>query len=87
VRIVWDEDAWDDYLWQQQQDRKIVRRMSALIQDIQGLGNQGIGKPEALGYGLHDDWSRRIAAEHHRLVYRVTDEESRVASCRFHYDD
>ena len=86
MRIVWDDDAWSDYLWWPQQDLKIARRINALIQNIQRSGNQGIGKPEALGYGLHGYWSRRITQEH-RLVYKVVDGEIRIASCRFHYDD
>lgn len=86
MNLVWDEDAWSDYLWWQQQDRKILRRISSLIQDIQRSGNQGMGKPEPLGPGLHGYWSRRITQEH-RLVYKIVEDKIRVASCRYHYED
>lgn len=86
MNLVWDEDAWSDYLWWQQQDRKILRRISSLIQDIQRSGNQGMGKPEPLGHGLHGYWSRRITQEH-RLVYKIVEDGIRVASCRYHYED
>lgn len=85
MKIVWDEDAWADYLWWQEQDRAVLRRINALIRDIERSGNQGIGKPERLGYGLHDYWSRRITQEH-RLVYKVVGDELRIASCRYHYE-
>lgn len=85
MKIVWDETAWADYLWWQEQDRKVLRRINKLIQDIQRGGNQGIGKPERLGDGLRDYWSRRITQEH-RLVYKIADDEIRIAMCRYHYD-
>jgi len=84
VRIVFSTNAWDDYLWWQQQDRAVLRRINALIRDIQRNGNTGIGKPEALRHSLAGYWSRRITDEH-RLVYQVTDEEIRIAACRYHY--
>lgn len=85
MRIVWDESAWDDYLWWQKQDRKVLERINALIRDVTRHGNTGIGKPEPLKYELSGYWSRRITDEH-RLVYRVTDTEIRIAACRFHYE-
>lgn len=84
MRIVWDDSAWDDYLWWQTQDRKVLERINTLIRDITRQGNTGIGKPEPLKYWLSGYWSRRITDEH-RLVYRVTDTEVRIAACRFHY--
>ena len=84
MRIVWDEHAWEDYLWWQAQDRKTLKRVNALIRDIALNGNEGIGKPEALKHGLAGYWSRRITEEH-RLVYRRVGDEIRVASCRYHY--
>jgi toxin YoeB len=86
MKLVWDEDAWDDYLWWQAQDRKILRRVNALIQDIARNGNEGIGKPEQLKHGFSGYWSRRITDEH-RLVYKVVGEEIRIAQCRYHYED
>jgi toxin YoeB len=86
VKLVWDEDAWADYLWWQAPDRKTLRRINTLIQDIARHGNEGIGKPEPLKHGFRGYWSRRITAEH-RLVYKIVDDEVRVAACRYHYGD
>ncbi|KAB1663237.1 Txe/YoeB family addiction module toxin [Pseudoclavibacter sp. CFCC 13611] len=85
MRIVWDADAWDDYLFWQNEDRRVIKRVNALIKDIQRNGNVGIGKPEALRHGFHGYWSRRITSEH-RLVYRLAGDEIRIAQCRFHYE-
>nr|WP_284500880.1 Txe/YoeB family addiction module toxin [Bowdeniella massiliensis] len=82
--MVWDESAWDDYLWWQAEDRRTLKRINLLIQDISRNGNEGIGKPEALKHGLSGYWSRRITEEH-RLVYKVVGDEIRIASCRYHY--
>lgn len=82
--LVWDETAWDDYLWWQAEDRRTLKRINLLIQDISRNGNEGMGKPEALKHGLSGYWSRRITDEH-RLVYKVVDDEVRIASCRYHY--
>ena len=68
----------------QQQDRKILKRINLLLQDITRNGNEGIGKPEPLKYDFAGYWSRRITDEH-RLVYKVTDTEVRIATCRYHY--
>lgn len=85
MRLVWHENAWEDYLWWQAQDRKILKRINLLIQDVMRNGNEGIGKPEALKHGLSGYWSRRINDEH-RLVYKVCDGEIRIAACRYHYE-
>ena len=85
MKLVWDEDAWDDYLYWQTQDRKVLKRINSLLTDIQRNGNDGIGKPEALKHGFHGFWSRRITDEH-RLVYKITSTEILIAQCRFHYD-
>ncbi len=84
MKLVWDESAWEDYLYWQNQDRKILPRINRLIADVVRNGNEGIGKPESLKHGLHGYWSRRISAEH-RLVYKVVDDEVRIAQCRLHY--
>ena len=85
MKLVWDEDAWDDYLYWQTQDRKVLKRINNLLKDIQRNGNDGIGKPEALKHGFHGFWSRRITDEH-RLVYKITSTEILIAQCRYHYD-
>lgn len=76
--------AWDDYLWWQTQDRQTLKRINRLIQDIVRNGNEGIGKPEALWHDLSGYWSRRMTDEH-RLVYRVSETQVLIASCRYHY--
>jgi len=91
VKLVWDESAWQDYLYWQTQDRRVLKRINQLVRDIargaaDGQPNQGIGKPQALKHGLHGYWSRRITDEH-RLVYKVVDGELRIAACRYHYED
>ena len=85
VKLVWDESAWADYVWWQGQDRKVLKRVNALIEDIQRNGNEGIGKPEPLRHGFQGYWSRRITEEH-RLVYKVAEDEIRIAACRYHYE-
>jgi toxin YoeB len=86
VKLVWDESAWDDYTRWQIQDRKIVTRINTLIRDIARNANEGIGKPEPLKYGSQGYCSRRITDEH-RLIYKVVEDEIRIAQCRYHYED
>ncbi|HEX6197156.1 MAG TPA: Txe/YoeB family addiction module toxin [Jiangellaceae bacterium] len=86
MKIIFDENAWDDYVWWQTEDRKILKRINNLIKDIARNGNEGIGKPEPLKQGFHGYWSRRITDEH-RLVYKIVEDEMRVAACRYHYGD
>lgn len=78
--------AWDDYLWWQQNDRQVLRKINQLIRAIQRDPWDGIGKPEALKNDLSGFWSRRITEEH-RIVYRMEDDDLIVAQCRGHYDD
>ena len=84
MKYVWDQDAWADYEWWQAQDRKTLKRINTLLRDIARTGNEGIGKPEPLKHRFQGYWSRRITDEH-RLVYRITGEEIRIAACRYHY--
>ncbi|GAA4543238.1 Txe/YoeB family addiction module toxin [Amycolatopsis samaneae] len=84
MKLVWNEYAWDDYLWWQTEDRKVLKRVNELIKDIRRNGNEGIGKPERLKEGFSGYWSRRITDEH-RLVYKIVDAEIRIAQCRYHY--
>lgn len=85
MRFSWDDSAWEDYLWWQKQDRKTLKRINQLLKDIARNGNEGIGKPEPLKNHLFGYWSRRITDEH-RLIYKIVDDEIRIASCRYHYD-
>jgi toxin YoeB len=84
MRLVWDSNAWEDNLGWQAQDRKVLKRINLLIQDVMRNRNEGIGKPEPLKHDFAGYWSRRITDEH-RLVYKVTDDEVRIAACRYHY--
>ena len=77
MKVVFSTRGWDDYLWWQRQDRKLLNRINQLIQDVLRNGNEGIGKPEPLKHGFQGYWSRRINDEH-RLVYKVVDDEVRV---------
>ena len=86
MRLLWEEKAWDDYCYWQTQDKKTLRRINALIRDIQRNGNEGIGKPESLKEDLSGWWSRRID-ETNRIVYREKDGAIIIASCKGHYKD
>ena len=76
--------AWDSYLYWQKTDKVIVKRINALIKDIQRSPFEGIGKPEPLKHALSGFWSRRINDEH-RIVYRVTEDNILIAQLRYHY--
>ena len=84
MKLVWDQNAWEDYMWWQSRDRKVLKRVNVLINDAMPNGNQGIGKPEPLKHDFAGYWSRRITDEH-RLVYKIVGNEIRIASCRYHY--
>jgi toxin YoeB len=84
VKVVFDEHAWDDYLYWQKTDRRIVQRINALIGDIQRAPFAGVGKPEMLKHALSGFWSRRITDEH-RIVYKVEDDTLQIAALRYHY--
>ena len=80
------ENGWTDYIYWETEDRKTLKRINKLIEDIDRNGNEGIGKPEPLSGKLAGYWSRRIN-EKDRLVYAIEDDEIIIISCRFHYDD
>ena len=84
MRKVFTDDAWNDYLYWQTQDRKTLKRINALIRDIERSPFEGIGKPEPLKFGLSGCWSRRIDAAN-RLVYIITDDSLCILSCKDHY--
>ena len=83
---VWDQDAWDDYVYWQTQDKKTLKRINQLIKDIERNGNDGIGKPEPLKGDLSGFWSREIDKKN-RLVYRVIGNELQIIQCKTHYGD
>ncbi|MDJ0649451.1 MAG: Txe/YoeB family addiction module toxin [Xenococcaceae cyanobacterium MO_188.B19] len=83
-KLAWDKNGWSDYLYWQQQDKKTLKKINRLIQNILVSPFEGIGKPEPLRENLSGYWSRRID-ETNRLVYQVTDEYITIISCRYHY--
>jgi len=85
MKILWDERAWEDYLLWQTQDKKTLKRINALIKDIQRDTYKGMGKPEPLLGNLSGWWSRRID-EANRIVYRERDGAIVIASCKGHYE-
>ena len=82
----WDDDAWDDYLHWQTQDRKTLRRINALLKDIDRNGYDGIGKPEPLRENLSGWWNRRID-DSNRIVYRIREGRIEIIQCGSHYRD
>jgi len=84
MKLVFSEHAWDEYLYWQRVDRKLLKRINTLIQDIQRSPYKGIGKPEPLKHALSGYWSRRINDEH-RLVYKVANDCLFIAQLRHHY--
>jgi len=84
MKLVFSEAAWDDYLYWQRQDRRMVERISKLIRDTQHKPFSGSGKPEALKHALSGYWSRRITAEH-RMLYCVGEDVLLIAQLRYHY--
>ena len=78
--------GWNDYLYWQTQDKKTLKRVNKLIQDIERNGYEGIGKPEPLKHDLAGYWSREID-EVNRIVYKIVGDEIVIFSCRTHYRD
>ena len=83
MRLIFADEAWEDYLYWQKHDKQMVERINKLIKEIQREPFAGIGKPEALKHALAGFWSRRITDEH-RIVYRVEDSAVLIAQLRFH---
>lgn len=83
---LWTDEAWEDYIYWQLQDKKTLKRINQLIKDIERNGYDGIGKPEPLKNNLSGWWSRRID-DVHRIVYKIENEKVIIAACRSHYKD
>lgn len=86
MKLLWEDQAWEDYLYWQSQDKKTLKRLNALIKDIQRDNYNGIGKPEPLKLNRSGWWSRRID-EANRIIYCIQDDAIIIASCKGHYDD
>ena len=84
MNVTFTSDAWEEYLYWQKTDKKLLKKINQLIKDIERNPHEGIGKPEPLKHRLQGTWSRRIDQEH-RLVYMLVNEDLRIISCRYHY--
>ena len=84
MKPIFSEHAWDDYLYWQKTDKKMLKRINQLIQEIQRTPFEGVGKPEPLRHALTGYWSRRIDSEH-RIVYKVDGDAILIAQLRYHY--
>jgi toxin YoeB len=82
--IFWDKTAWEDYLYWQGSDKKVLGKINSLLKECQRTPFEGTGKPEPLRQNLSGFWSRRINGEH-RLVYKVENNILYIAQCRYHY--
>jgi toxin YoeB len=86
MKKVWEDKAWEEYLYWQSQDKKTIKRINQLLSDIDRNGYKGIGKPEALSGDLAGFWSRHID-DKNRLVYRIINNKIEIAQCKGHYSD
>ena len=88
MKLLWSEEGWDDYLFWQKTDQKVLQAINDLIRDVRRDPFRGLGKPEPLKHALAGWWSRRITGEH-RLVYRVfgkgAEQTIQIIQCRYHY--
>ena len=84
MKIIFSANGWDDYLYWQKTDQKMLKRINKLIKEICRSPFSGIGKPERLRHGLSGYWSRRINDEH-RIVYKKTEDTLLIAQLRYHY--
>jgi len=84
MKLIFSENAWEDYLYWQKTDKKTLKRINQLISDIQRSPCEGLGKPEPLKHALSGYWSRRIDGEH-RLVYRAENDAVFLVQLRYHY--
>lgn len=84
MRLLWEDRAWDDYLYWQSQDKKTLKRINSLIKDMQRSTFDGLGKPEPLKENLSGFWSRRID-DVNRIVYYEQDGIIYIVACRGHY--
>ena len=84
MRLIFSENAWEEYLYWQSVEKKLSKRINTLIRDIQRMPYEGIGKPEPLKHALSGYWSRRMNDEH-RIVYKVENDSVMIAQLRYHY--
>jgi toxin YoeB len=85
MSLIWSDKAWEDYIYWQDNDKKILKKLNALIKECQRTPLEGMGKPEALKHSLSGYYSRRITGEH-RLIYKPNKDDIFIVQCRFPYD-
>jgi len=85
MKLIFAEQAWEDYLYWQTNNKKNLKKINSLIKEIKRTPFEGTGSPEPLKHSWSGFWSRRITREH-RLVYTVANNEVLIAQCRYHYD-
>ena len=85
MRFIFTDASWEDYLYWQKTDKKILAKINQLLKDISRNPYMGLGKPEPLKHKYRGCWSGRIDSEH-RLIYRVKEEEIIIFKCQYHYD-
>jgi len=83
-KLAWTDEAWKGYIYWQSQDKKILKRINRLVNDVMREPFEGIGKPELLRENLSGFWSRRID-DTNRIVYAVDDDFITILSCKYHY--
>lgn len=84
MKLIFSENAWDDYLYWQRNNPKMLKRINSLIKDIQRQPFEGVGKPEPLKHNFSGYWSRRITDEH-RIIYKIENDSLMIAQLRYHY--
>ena len=86
MKKIWFDEAWEDYIYWQMQDKKTIKRINMLLKDIERGNFEGIGKPEPLKGDMCGFWSRRID-DVNRLVYRISGDVMEIVSCKGHYEE
>ena len=84
MQLLFVKEAWDGYLYWQQNDKRINKRLNELIKAVAREPFSGIGKPDLLKFDMAGYWSRRINNEH-RLAYKIDDDTVTIIQCRYHY--
>jgi len=84
MNLIFADEAWEDYLYWQKNDKNILKRINTIIKEIRREPFAGIGDPEPLKYNWSGYWSRRITKEH-RIVYKIKENAVFIAQCRYHY--
>ena len=86
MRKIWSDEAWEEYVYWQTQDKKTLKKINNLVKDIERNGHEGIGNPEPLKHEWSGYWSRTID-EKNRLIYRIDEDTIEIAVCGGHYGD